>query len=169
MINQDAQYWVEHLQLTAHPEGGYFREIYRSSELITASALPARYEGDHAFTTSIYFLLTDAQFSAFHRLKSDEIWHFYGGTSLTLYIINPDGELKQIQLGNRFENGEHFQVIVEANQWFAAKVNQPNSYALVGCTVAPGFDFSDFELANRKELISQYPHHQKLITQLTHK
>lgn len=162
-----SKYWIQRLNLKKHPEGGYFKETYRSAERIPAVHLPARYGGDRCFSTSIYFLLESDDFSAFHRIKSDEVWHFYHGSALTLYRIDAEGMLFETKLGNNLEKGELFQVHIKAFNWFAARVSEPESFALVGCTVAPGFEFSDFELGNRRDLIKLYPRHRELIETLT--
>ena len=164
---KEAGYWIQKLNLQIHPEGGYYRETYRSSEVISVNNLPDRYTGSRSYYTSIYFLLTGKDISAFHRIKSDEIWHFYFGSSITLYRIDPDGMLFKTKIGNDLDNGELFQTYVKAGHWFGAKVNDPSSFTLVGCTVAPGFDFADFELGNRKELIKAYPRHREIIELLT--
>jgi predicted cupin superfamily sugar epimerase len=162
-----AKYWAEKLQLQKHPEGGYFKEIYRSDEKIKAEHLPERYQGDRHHSTSIYFLITSEEFSAFHRIKSDEIWHFYAGSSATIHIIDEKGQLTQIKLGNDFENGEIFQYAIPKGAWFAASVDEPDSFALVGCTVAPGFHFDDFELGKCDELIKMFPENEEVIRRLT--
>ena len=164
---KDAGYWIKKLGLIEHPEGGYFLEIYRSPEAISKRSLPARYEADRSFSTSIYFLLIGEQFSAFHRLKSDEVWHFYVGSALTIHIIDEGGDYSTTRLGRDFEKGEVFQTTIKAGSWFGATVDDPASYSLVGCTVAPGFDFADFELGNRKELSKRYPDHRTIIEKLT--
>jgi len=164
---KNASYWVDKLKLYKHPEGGYFREVYRSAEVIHKKSLPDRYSGFRNFSTSIYFLLESHDFSAFHRLKSDETWHFYAGSPLTLFIIRPDGKLFEIILGPDPEKGQALQFVVGKNYWFAAKVTQKNSYSLVGCTVAPGFDFDDFELGRKQELVKRFPQHSALIQNLT--
>ena len=155
-------YWVEKLDLQAHPEGGYYKETYRA-------------ESQHQFegfstarnvATGIYFLLTQGNFSAFHRIKSDEMWHFYDGSPIEVICINEVGELSTIHLGLDVEHGEVPQAVVPANVWFASRVTK-GDYALVGCTVAPGFDFKDFELAERKQLIEKFPVHRAVITALT--
>jgi uncharacterized protein len=172
MMAKDATYWVEKLGLLVHPEGGYFRETYRASEQI--DSLPDRFKAElsqpvgRSCSTGIYFLLESGQFSAFHRIKSDEMWHFYTGSSLTVYGINPAGQLVELLLGSDPEQGETWQAVVPAGWWFSSRVNSANTYALVGCTVAPGFDFADFELAERSQLLQAYPQHQTLIEQLTH-
>jgi predicted cupin superfamily sugar epimerase len=129
--------------------------------------LPKRYNGSRSFATAIYFLVEGGTFSALHRIKSDEIWHFYAGNRLTVYVIEPQGNLQTIHLGNQPEADEVFQAVVKAGHWFGSMVEDPNSFALVGCTVAPGFDFADFELANRQQLVQQYPQHQSIIQKLT--
>ncbi|MDN5203898.1 cupin domain-containing protein [Fulvivirgaceae bacterium BMA10] len=166
MIN-DADYWIQALDLQEHPEGGHFKEVYRSNELINEEDLPERFKGKRCFSTSVYYLLNGNEFSSFHKIKSDELWHFYAGTALTLYVIDSGGQLQKIKLGKDLANSESFQTTVQAGNWFAARVNDPESYALVGCTVAPGFDFDDFELASRKNLIATYPQHKNIIESLT--
>lgn len=166
-MNSQAAYWIDKLKLIKHPEGGYFREIYRSSEQIPGNSLPERFSGPRSFCTSIYYLLEGNDFSGFHRLSSDEIWHFYTGSSLAIHSINPQGILSQILLGNDFENGEVFQAVIPAGCWFAAKPNDPESFILIGCTVAPGFDFNDFELGSRGELIKKFPQYKQLIERFT--
>jgi uncharacterized protein len=161
MINAD--YWIKKLGLKPHPEGGYFKETYRSSEVILKHALPARFNGDRVFSTCIYFLLNKKDFSTFHVIQQDEVWHFYEGSSLTIHIIDQKGEYNAVKLGRNIESGESFQAVVEAGCWFAAAVNNTESYALVGCTVAPGFDFADFEMADRKRLVGLYPDHRDII------
>lgn len=166
-MKANAAYWIGKLNLLKHPEGGYYKEVYRSSETITHLSLPLRFKGNRCFSTSIYFLLESDDFSAFHRIQSEEIWHFYKGCSLTIYIISEDGILTRIQLGDNPAKGEEFQVVVPHNTWFAAQVNVKKSFSLVGCTVAPGFDFDDFELADYKMLCNKYPQHTKLIKIMT--
>lgn len=158
---------IERFQLQPHPEGGYFAETYRSHGEITAAALPQAYQGNRNFATAIYFLLTSDTFSAFHKIKQDEAWHFYGGSALTLYIISPSGELSEHRIGNDFEAGEVPQFVVPGNHWFAAKTMERNSYSFVGCTVSPGFDFADFELPKRAELLEKFPMHKAVITLFT--
>jgi uncharacterized protein len=163
--NKKAQYLKERLDLSELPgEGGYYKETYRSDKTII---LPSETDGERSISTSIYYLLDGTQFSAFHRLKSDEIWHFYIGSSITLYIINKMENLSEIKLGSNIEKGELFQIQVRAESWFAATVNDISSYALIGCTVSPGFDYLDFELGDRKKLIERYPQHRSIIEKLT--
>lgn len=165
MNNKRAQYLKERLDLSELPgEGGYYKETYRSDKTII---LPSETDGERSISTSIYYLLDGTQFSAFHRLKSDEIWHFYIGSSITLYIINKMENLSEVKLGSNIEKGELFQIQVRAESWFAATVNDISSYALIGCTVSPGFDYLDFELGDRKKLIERYPQHRSIIEKLT--
>ena len=162
-----AKYWIEKLKLKKHPEGGFYIESYRAKESIKKEALPNRYTEDRSYATSIYFLLQKDDYSSFHRLKSDEIWHFYLGTTLELILIEHNGNLKKYLLGPDYEAGEHLQLTIPRNHWFAAKLPDRTGYALVGCTMAPGFHFDDFELANRESLIQQFPQHKELITTMT--
>lgn len=162
-----AQYWIEILELVKHPEGGYYKEVYRSDENIYKNALPSRYSGDRNVATSIYFLINGDEFSSFHRIQSDETWHFYQGTTLELLVIDDHGKLMVFKLGVDLEAGEQLQHTIPRNHWFAARVIDKGSYTLVGCTVAPGFHFDDFELAERSKLIGQFPKHKKLIEELT--
>jgi predicted cupin superfamily sugar epimerase len=162
-----AEYWIEKLNLQIHPEGGYFRETYRAEGLIQNASLPASFIGERNYATAIYFLLTSANFSAFHKVASDEMWHFYTGSALEIHWIDTQAELQTIRLGSNFEKGEVFQALVPANAWFCAQVIDNQGYTLVGCTVAPGFNFADFELAKREDLIAQYPHLQDIIVKFT--
>jgi len=163
-----AQEWVRALQLQPHPEGGYFAEVYRASGSIPASVLPPEFAGgDRAYSTSIYFLLRSGERSLLHQIASDEVWHFYTGSRLTIHVIYPDGAYQRLPLGINVDAGDRLQQVVPAMTWFGATVNDPDSFSLVGCTVAPGFDFRDFRLANRHDLQQQFPQHADLITQLT--
>ena len=162
-----AKYWITKLALQPHPEGGYFREIYRATEQISATALPPRYLGPRAFATSIYFLLAGTQISTLHRLASDEQWHFYDGNALLLDMITPDGTSREVRLGRRATAGEQFQAVIPAGTWMGARLASRRGYALIGCTVAPGFEFQDFTAGRRPHLIEQFPQHRKLITALT--
>lgn len=163
-----AGYWIESYAMQPHPEGGYFAETYRSSETITQRALPDRFTGDRNLSTAIYFLLESHHFSALHRIQSDEVWHFYAGGPLEVFVFDPAGNLEIIRLGSDPDQGEVFQAVVPAGYWFASRPAAGTPYSLVGCTVAPGFDFADFELSNSQTVISKNPEHQKLIQELTH-
>jgi predicted cupin superfamily sugar epimerase len=162
-----AAYLIKKLRLERHPEGGYYREAYRSPEAIYQKALPRRYDGPRVFSASIFYLLRSDEVSYFHRLRSDEIWHFYRGSRLSVFVLSPAGKVSRIRLGRNSKAGEIFQALVPAGHWFGAAVGRPNSYSLVGCTVAPGFDFLDFELGRRDELLALYPRHRAIINKLT--
>src|SRR4051812_10566516 len=159
-------YWIDLLKLNAHPEGGFYKETYRAQESIPTSGLPQRFKGERNFSTAIYFLLRSQDRSLFHRIKSDELWHFYAGTSLSIYVLHKQ-KLVVHKLGPDPEKGESLQVVVPANCWFGAQVEQPDSYTLSGCTVAPGFDFEDFEMASRTILLQEFPSFGDIIKQLT--
>ena len=166
-MSPDAQKYIEKFQLKPHPEGGYFKEIYRAGEMILPEHLPKRYKSARNFSTSIYFLLEGNQVSNFHKLKSDEQWHFYDGSSIALYVIDERGNLNKILLGRNVESRESLQTVIKQNSWFAADLVDKTSFALIGCTVAPGFDFSDFELGKRIDLIEAFPQYSELIDKLT--
>lgn len=163
---RDSKYWIKKLQLERHPEGGYFRQTYRSSLTITSEALPG-FPGARAASTAIYFLLEGKNFSAFHRLRSDEVWHFYAGSPLLVHVIEASQSYSAITLGSDSEAGQLLQAVVPAGCWFASHVMDWKSWALVGCTVAPGFEFEDFAMAKREELTKEFPHHREVIERLT--
>lgn len=160
-----SEYWIEKLELQSHPEGGYFKEIYRSPESINIESIPERFGSSRSFSTSIYFLLEKGQKSAFHRIKSDELWHFYDGEPAIIYVLNDEGTVTELKLGLNIENGYFPQIVVPANCWFAAE--SAGEFTFVGCTVSPGFDFEDFDMAKRTELINSFPSHRDLITKFT--
>lgn len=159
---------IEKFNLQKHPEGGYFKETYRSTGSIKNENLGSIFEGDRNFSTGIYFLLTSDSFSAFHKINQDEMWHFYAGTTLKLHMISPDGDYSYVLIGNDIINNEVPQFVVPAQHWFAAEVVKESSFSFTGCTVAPGFDFKDFVLPERKTLIEIFPQHAEIITRLTH-
>ncbi len=163
---RDAKYWIEKLGLEPHPEGGYFRQTYKSSLRIDHTALPT-FPGERAASTAIYFLLEGKNFSAFHRLLSDETWHFYAGSPLIVHVIDSAGEYSAILLGNDPDAGQVFQAVVKAGCWFASHVANWKSWALVGCTVAPGFEYEDFELGRREVLMESFEQHRDVIAKLT--
>ena len=134
---------VDRLQLAPHPEGGYFRETYRATESVGAAALPRRFNGERSISTAIYFLLEAGQCSHLHRIRSDEIWHFYAGDPLDVVEIDAAGSLKTTRLGGDLL----YQHTVPAGVWFGATPAPGGRFALVGCTVAPGFDFAGHEFA----------------------
>jgi len=157
-MTQDVERLVSELNLVAHPEGGYYRETYRS----TAAVITAGGQRRSALT-NIYFLLTGDAFSAWHRIDADESWHFYRGGDVIILIIKPDGSLEEQRLGS---NGP-WQMTVPAGCYFAAYVHDAAAYALVGCSVAPSFEFSGFELASRDALTAQHPQHAAAILRFT--
>lgn len=161
----DAIHWISKLALQPHPEGGHYKEVYRSDESIVSHALPDRFFGDRSCATSIYYLLRIGEISKFHRIKSDEIWHFYDGFPMEILRIDTKGKLHKNRIGIHSRNDSFPQLIVPAGDWFAAQ--STGEYSLVGCTVSPGFDFNDFELAERTKLIEFFPHHQQIIEQFT--
>ena len=158
---------IQKLELQTHPEGGYFKEVYRSKDEIKIEGLPERYKSPRCFGTSIYYLLEGEQFSAFHKLKSDEIWHFYFGSPVVVHMINEEGEYSTITLGQKVDEGEQLQFAIKNGTLFGAEVKDKTSFSLVGCTVSPGFDFTDFELLDKKTLLGKFPHHKDIINRLT--
>ncbi|MEQ9265959.1 MAG: cupin domain-containing protein [Balneolaceae bacterium] len=167
MHGKRIQELISSLNLMAHPEGGYFKETYRSEGIIPQKCLDQPIQGDRNYSTGIYFLLTSDTFSAFHRINQDEMWHFYEGSSLTIHMIDSDGVYSSQKIGLNFSDGEVPQFTVPKRVWFAAEVNDPDSFAFVGCTVSPGFDFADFELANQKILTGKFPEQKEIIERLT--
>lgn len=163
----DAQAWIDRFDLEEHPEGGYYRETYRAHERIPEAALPDRFDGARDMAALIYFLLPGGSFSAFHRIHQDEVWHFYAGDPLVLHLIDPEEAYRTHTLGRRPEEGHVLHAVVPAGTWFGATVAEDTGYSLVGCTTAPAFDFADFELADREDLIDQYPQHRSIIERLT--
>jgi predicted cupin superfamily sugar epimerase len=163
---RSAQYWIDNLKLLQHPEGGYFREVYRSAETIPQSALPPDFSGARAFATSIYYLLQSGDFSAFHRIRSDETWHFYSGGPLEVVMLEGRAHTS-ITLGSDLEQGEHLQFTVPKGIWFAARPCRETRYSLLGCSVSPGFDFAYFEMADRALLTKVFPDSCEVIQALT--
>lgn len=144
---------ITKLNLIKHPEGGFYKETYRCEQPVVLNNKKERSTG-----TAIYYLLKDIEKSHFHKIGSDELWLFHQGEPLEIFMITDDGQLETKTLGNRFELGEEPQFVIKANIWFAAKVKSEKGFSLVSCIVTPGFDFSDFELANKNELLKTYPH-----------
>lgn len=167
MTARGAQDWIDALNLQPHPEGGFFAETYRSSLNISSRDLGGSFNGSRSASTAIYFLLRAGDISHFHKIASDELWHFYAGDALDVHIITETGDHEVFKLGSNPENGEQFQACVPAGLWFGSCVADGGSYALVGCTVAPGFDFEDFEMAERAALVKKHPRHKEIIHRLT--
>ncbi|SFD36610.1 cupin domain-containing protein [Clostridium uliginosum] len=161
-----ADYFVKNLNMIPHPEGGFYKESFVSRENISDRGLNVESEESRKLWSSIYFLLRDGEVSNFHRLKSDEMWYYHSGSSLTIYMINPEGELITEELGLNIEKGEKAQILVPKDYIFGSAMNN-EGYALVGCMVFPGFEFKDFELFERDYLVEKYPNHKKVILKLT--
>lgn len=165
---QKASYWIEKLGLTKHPEGGWYKETYRSETQTNQSPDHKNSPENRSTNTCIYYLLNGTDHSCFHRLKSDESWHYYTGTSaIRLFIISEEGELHNHLLGQSIDEGESFQLHIPRNRWFAAELTNTDGYALVGCTVAPGFDFQDFEMATFGQLSTEFPEYRELFERFT--
>ncbi len=163
--------YIASLKLEPHPEGGYYAQTYQAAETIPHAALPDRFGGDRPYSTAIYFLLENHNRSALHRIQSDEVWHFYAGGPLNVYVIEPSsGTLSIIRLGDNPARDEVFQAVVPAGCWFGAKpVGLPDkpAFSLVGCTVAPAFDFAEFELADEANMLALFPQHEAVVQLLT--
>lgn len=160
-----AQRLIQQFDLQAHPEGGFFRETYRCAETVVRAN-----QVERSACTAIYYLLCDDAYSAWHRIGSDEIWHFHAGCTLDVHVLRDGGGLTTHRLGNPVEQpGTVFQAVVPAGCWFAAERVDPDpaAYTLAGCTVAPGFEFSEFELADPVRLLATHPEHAALIRRLS--
>lgn len=158
---------VDLLDLKPHPEGGFYKETYRAEQRI----FPDGFSGERNTSTGIYFLLRACDFSAFHKIQSDEMWHFYAGSPLEVIIMDSTG-CRSLYLGNDLKKGQVFQGVVPAGSYFASRLidfneNDQETYSLVGCTVSPGFDFADFEMPDRSTLTSLFPEHRAVIKELT--
>ncbi len=158
-----ARDWIDRLALTRHPEGGWYRETYRSSERVEAAALPPRFGGARVLSTAIYYLLRAGERSALHRIKSDEVWHHYAGDAVRLWVLTTPGVARELRLGG---DGEP-QMTIPAGAWYGGRVVDGGAYALMGGTVAPGFEFADFELADRAALFAGWPAQCAIIEDLT--
>ncbi len=166
-MNDETKRIVNKLELASHPEGGYFKEIYRSDDFIGKEFLPGRYTGKRVFSTSIYYLLYGNHVSNFHRLKSDETWHFYSGVPTIIHCLYDNSIYEQVKIGLDLEQNIFPQFTIKKGTWFAAEVSDKNSYSLIGCTVAPGFEYDDFELAERNQLMKLFPIHKNIIERFT--
>lgn len=159
---------VKRFKLLPHPEGGYYARTFQSTDVIKSMDKDRYDDESRSAGTSIYYLLQGHDFSAWHCLKSDELWHFYTGSSVKIYVIDNQGNLTTHCLGNHLEDSENsFQVAITAGNWFAAEVVDKTAYSLVGCTVNPGFDFKDFKLAEREVLSEEFPQHRALIARFS--
>lgn len=153
--------------MLAHPEGGYYKETYRSAHRMAVAQPVDGAVAQRNVSTAIYYLLEKGNFSAFHKIQSDEMWHFYAGQALEVLELMATGDLRCTRLGADVLKGEVFQHVVPAHTWFASRVATGGDFSLVGCTVAPGFDFADFCLADARKLLAQFPQHRQIITEFT--
>lgn len=167
MSYHSKEYWIEKLNLSSHPEGGFFAETYRAEGIIPKSVLSKNFSTSCSYSTVIYFLLSGDTFSAFHKIASDELWHFYDGDPLSIFFFDVHGTLHEKVLGMDIEKGQSPQVLIPAGLWFASRCQNPTGFTLSGCTVAPAFDFADFKLAKAEDLINQYPKYNTIIKELT--
>jgi predicted cupin superfamily sugar epimerase len=184
-VHQESESIINKLNMIElFEEGGYYRETYRSDKHIVVNCWDDKSQKDTVYyysnhkkepsnirsiSTLIYYLLDGEQFSAFHKVKHDEIWHFYKGSSVSLYILTDSKNFLNIQIGNDLDNNETIQYVIKGDTWFGAEINDKSLYSLVGCSVSPGFDFRDFELGERDNLKKLYPQHEYLINKLTRK
>lgn len=157
---------IARYDLKPHPEGGFYAETYRAEATIDFTNEGA-FPSNRSYGTAIYFLLISDSFSAFHKIKSDEIWHFYAGSPIEIIEITPTGECIKTVLGQDYNKGQVFQYTVLAGNWFASRVLNNQPFGLVGCTVAPGFSFEDFEMPTRAKLLESFPQHNNIIVELT--
>ena len=185
-MNPEAHRWIEALRLVPHPEGGWFRQTYRADRELSADTLAEVDDGMRPLSTAIYYLLADSEVSLLHRLPGDELWHHYAGGGVTLHLLLAAGDrafeqtiadsYRTFRLGGDLAAGQEPQVVIPGGCWFGATVDgfdnrddpaATNRYALVGCTMAPGFAYEDLELAERSHLCAIFPSHVELITRLT--
>ncbi|MFQ3579830.1 MAG: cupin domain-containing protein [Bacteroidales bacterium] len=152
-----AQQLIEHFSLQQHPEGGWYKQIYEAKGIISLETLPPKFNNDKSYATSILYLLKKGEISLFHKLKQDELWHFYYGDTLILHTISKNGEYLQVRLGTNFLNGEHPFYAIEAGTILAAELAKNSEFALSGCTVTPGFEFSDMTIMRKSELLEKFP------------
>ena len=158
-----AEFWIQHLDLKPHPEGGFYKEVYRSGIEMGKDVMPFVFSGTRRLATSIYYLLRSGEISKLHRLKSDELWYYHFGSSLKIIMINQEGQKVTKLLGPKLDRAEQLQVIIPAGTIFAAEITEQNSYSVFGCMVSPGFEFEDFELFSKEDLIQAYPKQAALI------
>lgn len=147
------EYWKNKLNLEDHPEGGFFSEFYRSQGFIPKEVLPERFSDKRNYSTAIYFLITSTNNSKFHKINADEMWHFYYGSPVKIHLIDLDGNYSYELLGLDLDKGQLPAVVIPHQTWMAAETIDDDSYSLVGCTSAPGFDYADFVMATKNELL----------------
>jgi len=168
-VSEHVQNIIKTFELEPHIEGGWFRRIFQSDQLLNKNSLTNCFTGTRYVTTSIVYLLQKGEFSAFHKLLQYETWHFYSGDSLVIHWFDENGQIHSQTLGNNYDKGEIPQLTIKPNTYFAAELQSKSEYAFVGCSVSPGFDYEDFTLAKRKDLLTLYPEHSILIKRLTKK
>lgn len=161
-MTYSANDFISQLQLEAHPEGGFYKSTFAASEGV------ATHNGSRSLYTSIYFLLRSDDISHLHRLQSDELWYYHAGSPLTVHMIYPDGTYEAKKLGLNIANGEAPQILVPKHTIFGSSVDDVDTFSLVGCMVAPGFDFADFELFTQEELLKDYPQHETVIRKMAY-
>lgn len=182
-MNSESEFIIKRFDMVElEAEGGYYHESYRSDKYVMVGDCCDGNPKDSVYSCSkpgcgpsnvrpvltlIYYLLDGNQFSAFHKVKYDEIWHFYKGSSVNLYILTNGEKLLNIKLGNDIKNNEQVQFVIKGNTWFGADISDKSSYSLIGCSVSPGFDFRDFEMGERDRLKITYPQHEYIISRLT--
>jgi predicted cupin superfamily sugar epimerase len=160
MKTQSASYWIKHLALQPHPEGGYYKEIFRSVQRV----LRQGNDSVNQACTSIYYLLEGTDYSGFHRLLSDEIWYFHKGVPLSLHLIDENGQHQAVELSDDVSG--NLSIAIPGGIWFAAEIPSKNGFTLASCAVAPGFDFGEFEMAKKTEITKTYPRHTTLFDRL---
>lgn len=165
MTPRTAEEWAEALELSPHPEGGWYRETWRAGETIPQGALSNGFKGDRSAGTCIYFLLRGGFPSRLHRIASDEIWHWYQGAPISVHVLHADGTYQEMSIGQDPSASQTFQAVVPAGAWFGAESR--GEWSLCGCTVSPGFDFAEFELAQREAMVALFPAHRELVIRLT--
>jgi len=160
METQNAAYWIDHLQLQPHPEGGYYKEVFRSAmDVVRVGS-----DDIKQACTSIYYLLEGKDYSGFHRIRSDEVWYFHKGAPLHIHAIDADGAHTVYELSDTLTGS--LSVVIKAGIWFAAELPSADGFVLVSCAVAPAFDFNEFEMARREDLLEEYPKHEEVIERL---
>lgn len=166
-MHKKAKAIIDQLNLEPHPEGGFFSEVYRSNGVINSESDESIYPAGRNFATSIYYLLEGTDTSSFHRIRSDETWHFYAGSSATIHTIHPDSLYEALYLGSDLSKGQSYQITIPGRSWFGVSVDKKDSFMLAGCTVAPGFAFDDFEMGDPYKLKQAFPEHSAIIDQLS--
>jgi predicted cupin superfamily sugar epimerase len=160
MDKKNASYWIDHLNLLPHPEGGYYKEVFRSKQQVLRLGAAELKQA----CTSIYYLLEGADYSGFHRIASDELWYFHKGEPLLIHMVDENGVYSSVELSDTTSGV--LSTVVEAGLWFASEIPSRNGFTLVSCAVAPGFEFSEFEMARKENMKHLYPQHVTLFERL---